>query len=875
MTGWRRFFRRSRLDGEVANDLEFYLETETADNIARGMTPDAARAAARRKLGNPTLLREEVYRMNTAGIWDSIWQDLRYACRVLRQSRAFTITAILSLALGIGGNTAVFTVVRGVLLKPLPYRDPERLVKVAEGDPKSANSVTVDFTTTYDLRARSRSFESLSLFRDASAAMMAGQTAEFLNGMRVNYDYFATLGVKMHLGRSFLAEEDRPDRRFEVILTHGLWTRRFGGDPGVLGREVPFSERPFTVVGVLPRDFKPVLRSGAVMEPEFYLPLGYALGQGNSCRGCQHLQLIGRLKAGVSMGAARDELRAIILGIAREHPSEYPKDIDVVVTPLLASMVQRVSTAMWVLLAAVGAVLLLACANVANLLLAKATGRAQEMSLRAALGAGRRRLVQQLMLECFLLAIGGALTGVGLAWIATRGMVYWGARDLPRLSDIRMDASVVWFTCAVTLLTVLFCGSAPALRASRVNLVSALNDAGRTTGGRSRHRLRQMLVVAELALAFVLVIGAGLLGRSFLRLTGVDPGYDPHHVLTMGVYVYSQRYGKAEAELNLYRQVEQRLLALPGVESVGMTSTLLLDGFDKRGVHIKERPRANPADGPSADMYSVSPEYFRVMRIPLKRGRPFTDADRGGAPLVAIISESAARSLFPDVDPLTQHVVFGGRDEKRWASIVGIVGDVRQHGLDQGSEMEVYLPQAQNVNFAYTMLMRTKGDPAGYENAVRAAFAAVDASQPLSRIKPLDAFLADTLATRTFTLVLLMLFGSLALVLAAIGIYGVFAYSVMARQREVGIRMALGAAQRDVLRMVLRQGLALAGTGLAIGIAAAIGLSRFLSTLLYQVEPADPVTFASAAAGLTAIALAATYVPARRAARIDPMAALR
>ena len=875
MTGWRRFFRRRRLDAEVANDPAFYLETETADNIARGMTPEAARDAARRKLGNPTLLREEVYRMNTAGIWDSIWQDLRYAWRVLRQSRAFTITAILSLALGIGGNTAVFTVVRGVLLKPLPYRDPERLVKIAEAEPRSTNPTNVDFTTTYDLRARSRSFESLSLFRDASAAMMEGQGAEFLNGMRVNYDYFDTLRVKMHLGRSFLAEEDRPDRRFVVILTHGLWARRFGADPGVLGREVHFSERPFTVVGVLPPDFQPVLCSGVVTEPEFYLPLGYALGQGNSCRGCQHLQLIGRLKAGVSMEAARDELHAIIRGIASEHPSNYPKGIDVLVTPLLASMVKRVSTAMWVLLTAVGAVLLLACANVANLLLAKATGRAQEMSLRAALGAGRRRLVQQLIMECFLLAIGGALTGVGLAWIATRAMVYWGARDLPRLSDIRMDAPVAWFTCAVTLLTVLFCGIAPALRASRVNLVSALNDVGRTTAGRSRHRLRQTLVVAELALAFVLVIGAGLLGRSFLRLTGVDPGYDPHHVLTMGVYVYAQRYSKPEAELNLYRQVEQRLLALPGVESVAMTSTLLLDGFDKRAVHIKERPMANPADAPSADTYSVSPDYFRVLRIPLKRGRMFTEADREGAPPVALISESTARSLFANADPLTEHVAVGGRDGKSWASIVGIVGDVRQHGLDEGSQMEVYLPQAQNVNFAYTMLMRTRGDPAASENAVRAAFAAVDPTQPLTRIKPLDAYLADTLATRTFTLVLLMLFGALALVLASIGIYGVFAYSVTARQREVGIRMALGAAQRDVLRMVLRQGLVLAAAGLAIGIAAALGLARFLGTLLYQVEPADPVTFVGAAAGLTAIALAATYVPARRASRIDPMAALR
>jgi putative ABC transport system permease protein len=872
---WRRFFHRSRLDTQVARDLEFYLETETADNIARGMSPAEALAAARRKLGNPTFIREEVYRMNTAGLLDSIWQDLRYAWRVLRQSPAFTATAILSLALGIGGNTAVFTVVRGVLLKPLPYRNPASLVKIAEGEKGNSSNVTVDFTTTHDLRERSRSFESMSLYRNASAAIVDSGGSELVDGMRVSYDYFDTLGVRMQLGRAFQREEDRPDRRFAIILTHGLWMRRFGGDPAVIGRRLSFSESTFTVVGILPPNFRPLARASSSILPDFYIPLGYALTDNAACRGCQHLQLIGRLKPGVSVEQARQDLAAVMQGIAREHPKDYHKDIAITVTPLLDTLVGRVSTAMWVLLGAVGLVLLMACANVANLVLARATGRAQEMSVRSALGAGRGRLVRQLTLECLLLGTASTVAGVLLAWLATTALVTYGSRQLPRVGEIRIDATVLWFTCAVSLVTVALFGAMPALRASRVNLADALKDVGRNTGGRTRHTFRRVLVTAELALAFVLVMAAGLLGRSFLRLTGVNPGYDPHNVLTMGVYVYSQRYQKPAVELNFYEQVKARLLAMPGVESVGMTSTLLLDGFDRRAVHIQERPVANPADAPAADTYSVTPDYFRVLRIPLRRGRMFTGADREGAPYVALISESCAKTLFAGADPIGMHLAFGGRDNPRWATIVGIVGDVRQYGLDQPSNMETYLPQAQNVNFAYTLLMRTAGDPAKYANAVRAAFTAVDPTQPIYHVQTLESYLDDTLATRAFTLVLLAAFGALALALAAVGIYGVFSYAVTARTREVGIRMALGAGRRDVLSMVLRQGLSLVGAGLSIGLVVSMLLVRFLAALLYETRPADPVTFAGAAGGLALIALVATYIPARRATQIDPMTALR
>ena len=873
---WRRFFRRRDLDAEVARDLEFYIDAETNDNIARGMPPAEARTAALRKLGNPTLIREEVYRMNTAGFVETVWQDLRYAARVLRKGPAFTATAVLSLALGIGGTSAVFTVVRGVLLKPLPYRDPDRLVKVAAADPGTPRPETVDFTTTSDWRARSRSFESLSLYRAAGGAIVENGQPELLDGMRVNYDYFDTLGIRMQLGRTFLLGEDRPDRRYEVILTHGLWMRRFGGNPGILGHVIRMSDNSFTVVGVLPPGFRPLARPGGNVLPEFYLPLAYALDQPSACRGCQHLQLIGRLKTGVTVEQARDELTSVMRGIVREHPTDYAKDVAIRIMPLREYMVDRVSTAMWVLLAAVGLVLLLASANVANLVLARATGRTAEMAVRAALGAARLRLARQLILECLLLATAGGAAGLLLAWLATSALVAYGSRELPRISEVGIDAHVLWFTLGVSLFTVTVFGVMPALRASRVDLASSLKDWSRGSAGRAGRTFRNMLVTAEVTLAFVLVLGAGLIGRSFLRLTGVDPGFDPHNVLTLGVYLYGERYRSPGANLDYYRQVLQRLRATPGVESAALVSTLPLDGFDRRGFHIQDRPLANPSDSPSADTYSVSPDYFRVMRIPLKRGRFIGEADRQGAPLVALISESCARSQFAGVDPIGKHIQLGGRhDDREWLTIVGVVGDVHQYGLDRPSDMEAYIAQTQNLDFSYNLVARTTEDPLRAERAVRAAFLAVDPTQPVYHVQPLSAYLSDTLAARTFTLALLGLFGALALALAAIGIYGVISYAVSARTREVGIRMALGAGRRDVLSMVLRQGAVLMGLGIACGLAASIALARFLSTLLFEVPPTDPAAYAVAALGLSAVALVATYVPARRATHIDPMAALR
>jgi putative ABC transport system permease protein len=784
---------------------------------------------------------------------------------------------VLTLALGIGANTAIFSVVKAVLLNQLPFRDPEKLVKIAESDPDTPLPETIDFTTTHDLRERTKLFESISLFRDGDVAIVEQGQPELLEGLRVSYDYFDTLGIKPQLGRSFLAEEDHPETRYEAILTHGLWLRRFGGDPGIIGRTVRLNDKPYKVVGVLAESFRPFARLDRMAMPEIYTPLGYDLKQPFACRGCQHLQAVGRMKPGVSPEQARAELNTIMRDIVRENPKDYNQRTVIALMPLRDYMVGKVRTALWVLLGAVGMVLLIACANVAHLALARASSRIKELAVRAALGAGRARLVRQMLSESILLAIFGGTAGVALAWWGTSALAALSPKELPRAHEIRIDVPVLLFALLVSVFAGLLFGVMPALRASRVDPNESLNDKGRATEGRSRFAYRNALITVELALAFVLAMGAGLLGKSLIRLLNVDAGYDPNNVLTAGVYVYGDRYhDKPDVELNYYEQAMHRLRATPGIESVAMASNLPMVSFDRRGFHIQDRPLANNAEAPSVDAYSVSPDYFTVMRIPLRRGRLFADTDRKGAPMVALISESCARTLFPDRDPIDKHIQLGGRhDDKEWATIVGIVGDIRQDSLDRPSNMEAYIAQAQNMDFGFDLAVRTSGDPRLMEQAVRQAFLSADNTQPVFHVRPLDDYIAESLAARRFTLLLLSLFGALALVLAAVGIYGVISYAVSLRTRELGIRMALGAARKDVLQMVLRQGLKLAATGLVVGLVASVVFTRFLTSLLFQVKPADALTTLAVVVTLVAVASLANYLPARRASRLDPNEALR
>ena len=802
--------------------------------------------------------------------------DIVFALRQIRKSPLFTIVTLLTLALGIGANTAIFSVVKAVLLDQLPYRDPSRLLKIAESDPDTPVPETIDFTTAHDLRERSHSFEHMSLFRDAAGAIIEHGEPELLSGMRVGYDFFDTLGVKMQLGRTFTAEEDTPQTRSEVILSHGLWVRRFGADRSIVGRTIRLSDRPYLVVGVLPESFRPFLRSGRTDMPEMYTPLGYDLKLPEACRGCQHLQMVGRLKPGVSIKEANAELNSIMRDIVREHPKDYDARTVIRVMPLQDYVVGRVSTALWILLGAVGLVLLIACANVAHLAMARASSRGQEIAVRAALGAQRFRLARQLLVENILLGIMGGTLGVCLAAWGVRVLSSLGPTELPRAQEIRVDVPVLLFALATSILTGVLFGLAPALRSSGVDPGEALKGGRRTTDSRARSTYRSGLIALEIALAFALVMGAGLLGKSLLQLLNVNPGYDPHHVLTAGVFAYGERYKTPGAELAYYDQAMQRLRVVPGIEGVAMTSTLPMANVDRRGLHIQDRPLANESEAPSPDNYSVSPDYFSVMHILLKRGRLFNDNDRADTPGVALISESCARAVFPGEDPVGRHIQVGGRDNnKPWLTIVGIVGDVHQYGLDQAPRMEVYMAQAQNLNFDYNVVVRTSGDPALMESALRRAFLSVDPNLPLHHVRPLEDYIAQSLATRRYTLLLLLLFGGLAIGLAAVGIYGVVSYTVGLRTRELGIRMALGAARTDVLRMVLRQGMPVLAFGLVSGFAISLALTRFLTSLLFEVRPTDAGISLLVAVALAFVALLANYPPARRASKVNPMVALR
>ncbi len=868
-------FQKDRRDRDLSDEIENHLALHIEDNLRRGLTPEEARRQALITLGGIQPAKEIYRDRRGVPLLETTWQDFRYSLRTLRKNLGFTVVAVVTLALGVGANTAIFSVVKAVLLNQLPYRQPDRLVALGEDDSGEKRPETIGYTTAYDWRRLNHSFESMSLYRDATAAIVERGEPELLTGLRVNYDFFDTLGVPMHLGRTFLPEEDRPDRRYEIILSYGLWMRRFGGDPNVLGRVIRLNESSFTVIGVLPAGFRTLEIPGAPGYPEMFQPLGYDLSQPFACRDCQHLHLIARMKPGVTPGQAHADLKTIMRNLVRQYPASYPSNATAAFMPLQTYLVGRVSTALWVLLGAVGFVLLIACANVANLMLARATRRTKEIALRAALGAGRTRIVRQLITESLVLALAGGLVGIALAWTGTRTLAWLGPKEIPRVNEIRMDITVLLFGLAASMLTGLLFGLAPAMRSSRVDLNDALKDLGKSTESRSRFGLRNVLVAGELAIAFVLVVGAGLLGRSFLNLMNVDAGYDPHNVLTLGTFAYGPRYQKPEVELAYDKQAMDRLRRTPGVESVAMASNLPLLSFDRYGFHIRQRA-TNPSEDPSADTYSVSPDYFRVMKIPLKRGRMFTDQDGPNSPKVAVISENCARKMFPNQDPIGKEIQLGGRDDtKPWTTIVGVVGDIRQYGLDKAPDMEAYIAQAQNMTFLFSMVARTTVDPRNLEGAARQAFLAADPTLPVFRVQPLESYVASSLAQRKFTLILLGMFGGLALALAAIGIYGLISYAVTLRTREVGIRMAFGAERSDVLAMVLRQGLALIGLGLAVGFAASLALTRLLTTLLFEVRPTDLATSALVAFLLAAVALLASYLPARRAASIGPMIALR
>jgi putative ABC transport system permease protein len=865
--------RKFRLEEEILS----HLEMEEQENLESGMPSDQAHYAALRRFGNVTLAQErsrEMWGWNSA---ETFWQDVRFGLRMLAKDRGFTGVAVLTLALGVGANTAVFSVVKAVLLDPLPYADPGRLITIAEAATDDPDNRTLNYTTARELQERSHAFEGISAYRDGPGVLVENGKPEMLRGLSIDRNFFATLGVRMELGRTFVPLEQRPNRCTALILSQGLWVRRFGADPHILGRVLRLNGYAVTVVGVLPGEFKPLLKATSELDPEIYSAL--PLDPFARCHNCQSVNLLGRLKRGVSIDEARAELNTLLQPIVRETPAAHLRGARLNLVPLPDRLLGRASTAVWVVWIAAALVLLIACANVANLLLERATGRAREMALRTALGAGRGRLIGQLLTESLVLACAGGSAGIALAFCGTHALASFVPAKIPRAQTAHVDAAVLTYALAATVIAGLVFGLAPAWRATHLDLnwaIKGANGRGRTHGG-----LRNALAAFEIAIALVLAVGAGLMGKTFWRLMTVGAGFDPHNVLTLTTSVFGPRY--AGNQIGYYRDALQRVRTIPGIQDVAATSLIPMDYTDRAQIHRADRPLASEDDAPLADPFSVSTDYFRVMRIQLNYGRGFTDQDTASTGRVALINESCARTLFARENPIGKHIKLGPWHASAsspagapWMTVVGVVGDVRQDGMDQPADMQVYMALNQEAIVGYyRVVARTTDDPMRLEHAVRNAFEAVDSGSPVYHVKPLEAYVSGKLADRTFALVLLALFGTLSLALASVGIYGVVSYAVAQRTREVGIRMALGAGRTEVVALVLRYALPMIAGGLVIGLGTALMLSRLLASLLFEVAPNDPVTIAGVAAMLGTVASVAATIPAYRAATLAPMAALR
>ena len=871
----RGLLRREAVLQDIDEELRSHVEMETHANIGRGMTPDEARLAALRSFGDLGRARELVYEVRGGGMLEMLWQDLRYGARMLVKQPGFTSIAVLTLGLGIGANTAIFSVVNAVLLRPLPFEQPDRLVMVWQTNMQTGSlQDPASFLNLVDWQQQNQVFEQIAAFMPRGISLTDIDEPEQLPGSFVSANLFPALGVTPTLGRTFLPDEDRPGGGRDVILSHGLWQRRFGGDPDIIGKALTLNGASHTVVGVMPADFQfPIPGQFPIPPTQLWVPLAIDPGQEN--RGDRSLFAVGRLKSGVTAGQAQAEMTLIARRLEQQYPDANTGS-GVKVVPLHEQVVGRLRPALLVLLGAVGFVLLIACANVASLLLSRAAARQKEIAIRAALGAGRLRLVRQLLTETVLLTLMGGTLVLLLAYVGMDSLKAGLPPNLPRADEISIDRQVLGFSFVVSLFTGLVFGLVPAWQASRPDLNEVLKEGGgKGAGGQGRSRARNVLTVAEVAAAFVLLVGAGLLIKSFYRLQQVNLGFNPERALSVPLALTTVRYRDGGARLAFVEQVAQRLKGLPGVQAVGGVTTLPLSSNYSTGTFAVEGRPPDPGESNIANVRAATPDYFRAMEIPLIGGRAFTEEDTFQAPAVTVINETLARRYWPGENPIGKRIISPARADGTLTTVVGMVGDVRNDGLDDEPKPELYFPYAQNRQTHLAIVVRTANYPAGLMAAVRREVWAVDKNLPLANLSTLEQLLDKTIAQRRFNLLLLGMFAGVALVLAAVGIYGVMSYAVTQRTHEIGVRMALGAQTSNVLRMVVGQGIRLALVGIAIGLGAALALTRLMASLLYEVSATDPLTFAVIALMLAAVALVACYVPARRATRVDPMLALR
>ena len=795
--------------------------------------------------------------------------DLRYAFRQLIKSPGFTAVTILTLALGIGACTAIFSVVNAVLLRPLDYPEPARLVVIRETQLPDFPEFSVSPPNYLDWEKQTKSYENLAAYSGSRINLTGDGEPQQLIGVKATAHYFDVYGIKPALGRTFLPEEDAPGKNHVVVLSYPFWQRVFGGTADVVGRPIQLNGEPYTVIGVAPLGF------GIASKVDAWMPMAFDPKEtANDNRGAHYLNVAGRLRPGVTVAQAEAELKVLAAQLATQYPDSN-KGWGIFLMPLQDYSVRDVRAVLYTLLGAVGCVLLIACANIANLLLARATARHREISIRAALGASRARLVRQLLTESVLLALCGGLAGMLLARWGLDALLALAPANLPRVADIHLDAGVLAFSLALSVLTGLVFGIAPAWLAARADVNEALKQGSRgSTEGGARGRLRSALVVLEVTFALMLLGGAGLLARSFMQLTHVDSGFTPENATVLRLSLPQKKYALPEQQTAFADALLERVKTLPGVQAVGLTHSMPLVGDYVLGFNIEGRPAIAPSDLPNTNYYAVTPDYFRAMGIRLMRGRVFTAQDNAKTPRVAIINETLARQHFPNEDPIGKRInITNGPDT--WREIVGIVGDIKQYGPDKATSNQSYEPFAQVPFSSLNLVIRTSGPPATLLSAIRPTVYAVDKDQPIGTIRPLEEIMADSIARQRFAMTLLTVFSAVALVIAAVGIYGVMAYSVVQRTGEFGIRMALGAQQRDVLRLVLVQGGKLIGLGLLIGLAATLAASRAMGSMLFNTSAQDPLTLGTITLLLGAVALVACLLPANRATKVNPIEALR
>jgi putative ABC transport system permease protein len=800
----------------------------------------------------------------------TLWQDLRYGARMLFKQPGFTLIAMLTLALGIGANTAIFSVVNAVLLRTLPFAEAERLVRVYVTSPaRNIRTNPASWLNFEDWRARNSVFEAMAAYSSASATFTGGDVPEMIEGTGASGDLFAVLRAQPLLGRTLSVADERQGQR-NVVISYALWQRSFGGDAKIVGRQVTLDATGYTVIGVMPRGFRFPLEQS---KTDFWIPLD-PQSETNQERGANYLSVTARLKPGVTIEQAQAEMITIASQLEQEY-RDRNAGRGIYLAPLHDAMVGEVRRALFVLLAAVGCVLLIACANVANLQLARAAARGKELALRAALGARRATLVRQLLTESLLIALAGGVAGLLLAAWGVDLLAAALPEDIPRASAIGLDARVLGFTTALTLLTGVAFGLAPALQSSKAELTDALKEGGCGASAR-RNRTRSLLIVTEVALSLVLLVGAGLLLKSFRHLLDVNPGFNPQGVLTATVALPPATYGTEARQAAFFQQVLNRVAALPGVAAASVVDPLPLGGsMAMNSFSVEGRAPLQPGERPATNSRIISAAYLKALGIPLLRGRALAESDQAAAPQVMLINESFARRYFPNEDPLGQRIRLSIASNFV-AEVVGIVGDVKHRSLEREAGPEAYVSYLQVPQPTMSLVVRAAaGDPLQLAASLRQAVQQIDKDQPLADVKPMTAWLNESVARRRFNLLLLAVFAAVALLLAAIGIYGVVNYSVAQRTRELGIRVALGAQRTDVLKLIVGQGLRLTLAGIACGAAGALAVTRLMADLLFGVAPTDPLTFATVALMLPLVALLACWLPARRATKVDPMIALR